>query len=386
MIDRHFVTLLLCYLLFSGIPSFSQYYISGQDPASINWKQISTEKCRIVYPEASERQAQYLANVMDLLTRTEGHSLPGRVPRIPVVLHSESVISNGVTVWAPRRIELYPCPPREVYPEEWLEQLAIHEYRHAIQISNINQGFSRTLSYIFGEQITGGLLGLFIPTWFLEGDATVTETAVTSTGRGRSPRFESDLRSQVLEKGILPYDQAALGSYRRYIPDSYTLGYYLVGQARIKYGPALWEEAMDRVGKYPFMVVPFNSGIRKKSGLWKKGLYKESLVALDSAWKKQRVLTPVTELRPITHRDAASHTGYYHPIPLNDTILVAEKSSLDQVPQFVRINRITGEEKTILIPGTYHERSLSAGSHFLAWSAPVPDTRWGNRSYSVIRL
>ena len=38
------------------------------------------------------------------------------------------------------------------------EQLAIHEYRHSVQINKMNRGFTRALYYIFGEQATGGIL------------------------------------------------------------------------------------------------------------------------------------------------------------------------------------------------------------------------------------
>ena len=156
---------------------YSQYYSTGQDPASIRWRRIKTERYKLIYPAPFEKKAQYLANIMDIICRNETTTLSARVPRIPVILHTQSVTSNGLTVWAPKRIELYPCAPQQTYSEEWLEQLAIHEYRHAIQISKINQGFSKALSYVFGEQITGGILGLYVPTWFLEGDATVTETS-----------------------------------------------------------------------------------------------------------------------------------------------------------------------------------------------------------------
>ncbi len=380
----YLATLFLCYFLAFPRQGFSQYYITGQDPASVRWRQIKAEKFRLIYPETSERQAQYLAHVMDQVVQAGRLTQDAGMPRIPVVLHAQSAISNGLTVWAPRRIELYPCPPREGYPEEWLEQLAVHEYRHAIQLGRVNRGFSRALSYIFGEQITGGILGLFLPAWHLEGDATVAETALTNTGRGRSPRFESDLRAQVLEKGIQSYNQATLGSYRTYVPDAYSLGYYLAGQARVTYGRGAWDEAIGRVGKYPFMVVPFNSGIRSTTGRWKAALYRESLGILDSAWQRQRAETPLIQPRQITHRDPSSYTYYRHPVPLNDTIVVAERISLDGVARFVRIDRITGEEWVILTPGSYHEGSLSVGGKYLAWSAPEPDVRWGNRSYSVI--
>jgi len=181
----------LCVIL-AGIANslFAQYYSTGQDPASIRWSRIKTDSFAIIFPRSWEPQAQYLANILDLTTKYETNSLSAKVPRMPFILHTQSSLSNGITVWAPRRIEFYTCPPQDSYAEEWLEQLALHEYRHAVQLSKMNQGFTKALYYLFGEQAAGAVLGLYIPPWFLEGDATVMETALSNAGRGRLPAFQ----------------------------------------------------------------------------------------------------------------------------------------------------------------------------------------------------
>ncbi|MCK9423852.1 MAG: hypothetical protein M0Q38_14775 [Bacteroidales bacterium] len=376
----------ICLLILLNQHAYTQYYNTGQDPASLRWRQIKTDHYKLIFPEHFEKKAQYLANIMDFVSRNETHSLHARVPRIPVLLHTQSATSNGITVWAPKRIELYPCTPQQTYAEEWLEQLAIHEYRHALQISKINNGFSKALYYIFGEQITGGILGLYVPSWFLEGDATVTETALSKTGRGRSSLFESTLRAQIIEKGPYPFDLATLGSYKTFTPDAYSLGYFLVGQARKHYGDMVWDEALDRVAKFPFMVIPFNSGIRKSTGLWKKQLYKQSLTELDSVWKKQLRETHHTEFRPITRRDPKNFVVYNHPLVLNDSSIVADKSSMDDIDRFVLINRWTGSEKILLTPGFHISGTTSIGGNYLVWSEYEPDLRWGNRDFAEIRI
>ena len=380
-----FLTLIFLLVILSP-QGFSQYYSTGQDPASIRWRQIKTDRYKLIYPVSFEKKAQYLANIMDIICRNETTTLSARVPCIPVLMHTQTVISNGLTVWAPKRIELYTCPPQQTYAEEWLEQLAIHEYRHAVQISKINRGFSKALYYIFGEQITGGILGLYVPSWFLEGDATVTETALTKTGRGRSALFESTLRAQVVEKGIYSYDKATLGSFKTFTPDAYSLGYYLVGQSRKNYGTDLWNTAMDRVAKYPFMVVPFNSGIRKVAGVWKTKLYRQSLTELDSVWKHQLNSSHHPVMRSITKRDTKNHVIYNHPIFLNDTTIIADKSSMDDVDRFVLINRKTGHEKILLTPGYHISGTTSIGGNYLVWSEQETDMRWSNRDYSEIRM
>ncbi len=380
-------TLLLIVFLLSGfLFAQGQYFSTGQDPASVKWKQIRTRDFRIIYPSAFEKTSQYMANILKMVTRQETKTLSARVPRIPILIHSQSVVSNGLTVWAPRRIELYPCPPQNSYAEEWLEQLVIHEYRHAVQISKMNQGFSRILYYIFGEQITGGILGLYVPSWFLEGDATATETALSNSGRGRTAVFENVLRAQLLGKGIYPYDKAVLGSYWDFVPDAYQLGYPLVTQARKTYGTDIWNVALDRTAKYPFMIVPFSSGIRKVSGLTKTRFYHKILSDLTDQWQKQDVKVDCSPIRYITSPKTKFYTSYVHPVLNNDSIIITEKETLDDVDWIISINRHTGKERKLIPLGYSFEESISTSGDYFTWSEWEPDPRWQNRDYSVIRL
>ena len=378
------VTGLILFIQFIVLQLFSQYYSTGQDPASIDWRHIRTEKYNLIYPALFERKAQYLANVLDLVTRYETKTLHAKVPRIPVIIHTASSYSNGLTVWAPKRIELFPCPPQSIYPEEWLEQLAIHEYRHAVQISKMNRGFTKVLYYILGEQGIAAMLGLFIPQWFLEGDATSTETALSYSGRGRLNSFIAPLRAQLLEKKIYSYDKATLGSYKSFIPDQYVLGYHLVAAGRENYGSELWINAMDRSAKLPFMIVPFASSIKKSTSLSKTKFYRNTLQELESSWRKQYSETTYTPLKPITLRDPKNYSLYDHPLHMNDSIIIAEKQSNEDRDFFVMISR-DGKEKRMFTPGNYQAGSDSYSEGLLAWAEYEPDIRWQNRNFSVIR-
>jgi hypothetical protein len=378
------VTVFFLFLQLTASPLFSQYFSTGQDPASIHWKHIKTEKYNLIYPALFENKAQYLANVLDLVTQFETKTLTAKVPRIPILIHATSSYSNGITVWAPKRIELYPCPPQSIYPEEWLEQLAIHEYRHAVQISKMNRGFTKALYYVFGEQGTAAMLGLFIPPWFLEGDATATETALSYTGRGRLNSFASPLRAQLLEKMIYSYDKATLGSYKTFTPDQYVLGYHLVAVGREHYGPELWNNAMDRSAKLPFMIVPFASGIKKSTSFSKTKFYRNTLHELDSLWRRQYSGITYTPFKTITIPDAKNYSKYDHPLHINDSTVIAGKQSNEDHDFFVMVSK-DGREKRIFTPGNYQAGSNSYSEGLLAWAEYEPDIRWENRNYSVIR-
>jgi hypothetical protein len=384
VVKRIFLAFVLLHSLISL--SIAQYYSTGQDPASLRWKQIKTKQFRIIYPESFENRSQYLANIMEMVCREETRTLPAKVPRMPVIIHSQSSQSNGLTVWAPRRIEFYPCPPQDSYPEEWLEQLAIHEYRHAVQVSKMNQEYTRVLSFIFGEQALGAVLGLYIPPWFLEGDAVCTETALSNSGRGRTCNFESILRAQLLEKGPYSYDKAVLGSYRTFTPDAYELGYPMVAMARKEYGTGIWNTALDRTAIFPFMIVPFSSGIRKETGLTKTRFYRHTMDQLLQEWKKQDERVVPTDFRFVTKRDPKNFSRYNHPVLLNDSTIVSEKECLDYPDRFVRIDRSSGKEKLLLTLGSSSDESVSVCGDYLVWTEFRPDPRWNNRDYSVIRV
>jgi hypothetical protein len=380
-------SVLLIAFIFSCIPEClqAQYYSTGQDPASLHWSQIKTDKYKILYPSTYEAHAQYVARIMDKVWKYETLTLKAKLPRIPIIIHTESSQSNGVTVWAPKRIEFFPTTDPDAYAEEWLEQISIHEYRHSLQINKMNRGFTRALYYIFGEQATGGILGAFVPTWFLEGDATVTETALTKTGRGRTGRLEEVLRAQLLEKGSYNFNKATLGSYNTYIPNAYELGYYLVGMGRKDYGPGIWDYSLDHVAKYPFMVVPFADGIKRMSGLSKVKWYKKSLAELDSIWKEQDLKTPRTLSGMVSRRNPKDYTTFTHPLYLTDSLIIAERSSNEDVDRFVEILP-DGSEKKLVRVGAYLDGSNSVARDLIAWAEYEPDIRWANRDYSCIKL
>ena len=384
---RFFQSAIIAIFIISLIPlsSRGQFFSTGQDPASLRWRQIKTGNYSIIYPSTYETHAQYTARIMDNVWRYETKTLTAKPPRIPIIIHTQSSLANGVTVWAPKRIEFYPTPDPDAYAEEWLEQLAIHEYRHAVQINKMNKGFTRALYYILGEQATGGILGAFIPTWFLEGDATATETALTKTGRGRAGWFEAILRAQLLEKGSYNFNKATLGSFKTFVPDAYELGYYLVGMGRKDYGPKLWDYSLDHVAKYPFMIIPLADGIKRTTGLTKVKWYRKSMNELDSIWKEQDRNTPKTGSRMISIRNARNYKVFTHPLYLNDSTIIAERQSNEGVDCFVKILP-NGKEKKLFQTGAYQDGSNSISGDLIAWAEYEPDLRWGNRDYSSIKI
>ncbi|NQU84933.1 MAG: hypothetical protein HQ541_04160, partial [Mariniphaga sp.] len=340
---------LLFLLLIFGFIASSQYFQTGQDPASIKWRQINSENFQLIYPEDYENQAQRMANILEKVYNYGSHSLNHNPRKISVIPHTQTVKSNGLLAWAPRRVELYTTPHQSIYPQDWLKQLAIHEFRHVVQVDKISQSLPQIISLLLAQQGAALVTGAYLPFWFLEGDAVVTETATGKTGRGRFPSFLMETQAQVIEKGIYSFDKAYLGSYKDFVPDHYKMGYYLVGGARNHFGPKLWENTVSNVGKKPFSITPFKSAVKSFTGMNQNQLYKFVFDSLQTEWQKidKTYLNPV-QLEITNPIKIFTNYRYSHFIGTDS--LLTYKSALNAVSKFIIIDS-DGIENNLITPG-----------------------------------
>ncbi|MCD6091606.1 MAG: hypothetical protein J7J72_08910 [Bacteroidales bacterium] len=370
-------------LLFSLLPNLikAQYYAGGQSPANLKWKQINSNYFQIIFTEGFENQANYVANVLEYARVLDGKTLQNHPPKISVLLYNRTIVSNAEVGWAPRRIEFFTQPPQDIYAQEWFQQLALHEYRHVVQIDKMHQGLTRILYALFGQQITVGVYGLYVPWWFIEGDAVVMETALSKSGRGRQPAFEMELRAQLLQKGAYSYDKAVHGSYKVYTPTHYHLGYYLVGYGRAKYGADLWNNALNNVAKKPYSITPFSNSIKTQTGLNKEQFYKLALSDLDSIWKQQDSKIMKTPFHLLTH--STSYIDYLNPSFITDNKVIAIKKDFEDVGRIVSIDT-SGLEEKIITPGSYFPETLSVKNGLICWAEYDFDPRWTYQSFTKI--
>jgi hypothetical protein len=380
-----FSAIIICILSFIyAYDANAQYYNTGQEPASIRWKQIKTTHFKLVFPDYYEENARKLAGYLDTVYKYASATLDHHPKRIPLWLHTQSATSNALVAWAPKRMEFYTTPGQDMYAQPWLEQLSIHEYRHVVQVDKLNQGFTKVLSWIFGQQGTAAVLGLYVPSWFMEGDAVVTETGLSYSGRGRQPLFEMKMRAIALEKGPYTYDKASMGSYRDFLPNQYELGYFLVAEGRRKYGPEIWEHSLNRIARRPYMVTPFQKGIKDISGKKKLPFYDECMSSLQAAWQKQDDVTLIANSQQLSP-PSRIYTNYSFPLFINDSTVLAIKSALEELTLFVSIGP-EGKEEVIFKPGFLKKESLSYAAGQICWVETRPDLRWSNRSTTIIRI
>ena len=365
----------------------AQFYESGTEPLSVRWQQINTDHFRVIYPTDAVQDGQRAANALEYIYRAEGKTLKHYPAKIPVVLHNRTVISNGFVSWAPKRSEWFLTPPQDNYAQDWLYQLAVHEYRHVVQIDKLNQGITKAVGFVTGQQAVGAMSSL-VPLWFLEGDAVATETALTNAGRGRNPAFEMPLRTIALSGEYQKYDKALFGSYRDHVPNHYELGYQIVSWTREHYGAKTFDTSVDFVARKPYSIIfcpPFRLGIKKETGHYTWQLYQNALSDLTNRWRQQEMRTKYDSITPITKHANRIYTNYRSPHYLNDSTFVALKTSMAQIAQWVKIN-CEGREQTLHTPGYINSERVSYSNGLLAWTELVQDVRWSNRSYSVVKI
>jgi hypothetical protein len=376
--------MVLILLLFVLASLDAQFYEYGQDAGSLKWQQFKTPNYKVIYPEGLDSLAGAFANRLEYFYPHLGAPLDHAHSPMPVIIHNESAFSNGVFVWAPKRLEIFTNPDPNGYHQDWLSQLALHEGRHAFQIDKLNQGFTKGLSYLGGEQMVGAM-AIFLPYWYLEGDAVDAETRLSNTGRGRQPSFEMGLKAQILETGkIYSFSKATMGSYRHYIPNHYELGYLMVRHGRRNYGEKFWIDFQQYAARKPFLLNPTYFSMKKYGFKSKKQFYFQALDAYRQHWMVTaagRSQTPYTDWNTKRSRH---YTSYTFPHAISGSMVFALKRGIDQIPEFIFLGK-NGEEKRMYRPGFLNSGRVSFSGSHVVWDEFVPDLRWSNRNYSVIR-
>lgn len=375
----------LCFLSGLFYNAHAQLTGMGQDPSSVRWRQIQTKKFKLVYDTCYENQAQKVAAILDYSLSIAGNTLHQSLAKTPVLLHNHHAISNGFVTVMPNRMEFYTVPPQDQPAVGWFELLSIHEGRHQAQMLRMNASYLRYSRYLFGEGLWGANAALQAPSWFYEGDAVTTETALTNSGRGRLPSFVMATRARLLETHRpFHFRKAWHGSYKDYVPNQYEFGYLMVAYNRLKYGTGLWESTLQGIADSPLpgVTTPFLDAIRNRTFKNRRQLYNETYRALDSIWTAENLHLSLTSFDRVTQKPF-SYTNYTSPV-VTEGKLVAYRRGLSFTPAVFSIDRNTGEVKKLFEPGYILSEKISAQGNWIYWDEYRHDSRWANRSYAVI--
>lgn len=367
-------SLITIIFVFFNLFSLAQYYVNGQDPFSIKWKKIETPHFKIIFSEDISSMGRAYAGYFEEIYKSGGVTLGHNPRKIPVIIHNQNVFSNGEVAWVPRRMNLYTIGSQTGNAQPYAQQLALHEFRHVVQIDKLNTSNTRFLFYLFGEQAIGAVLGWHVPLWFLEGDAVVYETGSSRDGRGRVPDFTMKLKAQVSDDGLYSYSKAQFGSFKDFVPNHYELGYQLTSIARQKYGADIWSKTMSNVAESPISANAFSKGIKTITGLPERKLYQESMEYFTEEFCDEKLAKP---------QKTDDYINYYSPYVYGDNI-ISYKTSYNDIPRIV-ITDAGGNDKSLIAPGYLFDQTFSYNDSLVVWNE-VKRTRWENDNYNRIVL
>jgi hypothetical protein len=378
------ISLIGLLLFITALQSISQYYVTGQDPASLKWKQIVTAHFTIIFPESFSGMAGHYASLLEESYTNAQTLYPEARTKIPVIIHNYSMESNGYVVWAPKRMELYPLPGQDNLPLDPARLLTMHEVTHVMEMASLNKGFTKILSYLLGEQSIG-ITSATVPTWALEGDAVYAETFFSESGRGRSNAFMQEAKAiSAGENGIYNYNKTLFGSYRDFTPDHYIFGYAMMNYLRAT-SPDAWKDAISFSARNPFLINPVNLSLRGSTGITKKKLFTTTFDTLKAQWASKEKSSPKTIYPSLNPDKKGEYENYYSPFCTGKGKYIALKSSLSETQHFVVIDAETGREKKLLSTGYIYPAVFSYAQGTVVWAEYKPDPRWENRNYSVIK-
>ncbi len=368
------------------IPAQAQSVLEN-NPPSVKWSQVMTPNFRVLYSAGFEDQAQRVANSLERVRETGAKSLGSTPRRMTFILQNQSAVSNGFVSILPRRSEFYGMPTQDYNfagTNDWLDMLTVHEYRHVVQYKHATRGFNKAIYYLFGSISLAGMSQAAAPPWFWEGDAVVTETALTPSGRGKIPNFSLLMKTNLLEGRRFNYHKLVLGSYRHNIPDEYRFGYHMVSYLRRRTNdPAIWGKVTARSWNVPFIPFAFSNAIKKEAGLYVTDLYAEMADQLTAEWRQQLEDIELTPFVRVNRRRTRAYTDYMYPQALADGNVLAMKRGIGDIQQFVLLK---GGEEKIFTPGIVNNTGmLSAEGDIVVWNEYGFDPRWRVLNYSQVK-
>lgn len=366
---------------------------SGQEletlPASTKWSQIKTSNFNLIFPNGFESEANRTANILETIHEPASKTLGVRPRSFSVILQNQNAISNGFVTIGPRRSEFF-TTYRQDYKQlgnvDWIEHLAVHEYRHMVQFEKAYQSRINKLLYLaFGEYGVGFGAGIAAPSWFWEGDAVGTETSFTRTGRGRTPDFSLQFKANLLDKGGFSYNKQHLTSFKDFVPNHYRTGYFMTTYFKNKYGADIWDKIIQRSFRFPFIPFVFSNAIKKETGLNLNQNYKGMLSEMKTLYTKQIENTALRTKGALNKRKKSVYTDYHYPKMVDSGNIIALKSGFSDTEKYVSIDA-KGNESTLFTSGIINDPGfLSINNNTILWTEFEFDPRWLKKTYSVIK-
>ena len=379
---KYLLLFIFCFLFV--VVARAQYYNIGTESATVKWKQIKTEKFIIIYPDGLDSVAQRYAWLFDQSYEAVAAPMRTNLSKTPVVLHPYNVNSNGHVIWAPRRMELLTIPPTNSYVQMWDRQLVLHETRHIAQMNKLKDGFFKYLHFFLGEQAESIAAGVYLYSWFLEGDATVAETANSEAGRGRQAEFLMPIKAFLLNDYNFSWDTWLNQSYRYNIPNQYQLGYLLSSYAYKEGGSEIFGNMLEYTTHNPLKIPPPSHGLKKYGGFDSNELYQQAFAYMKEQWLREDSAKKISaNLQQMEFPKTEKYRSYRSVVAADTQTVIAVRSDFDEPRRLVSVDK-TGDEKNLKYLGQINS-TVKRQNNFLYWTAAVPHERWEQVSYSIVQ-
>ncbi|MEP6746853.1 MAG: hypothetical protein ABJB86_03955 [Bacteroidota bacterium] len=369
---------IVCFVLFLVVAIAAHAQRFGGNPPSVKWQQVSNDAARVIFPAGMDTSASRVAAIDEQLNKITLHTIGQRRKRIDIVLHPNTIVSNGYVALAPFRSEFYLTPSQnsfELGSLPWQDMLAIHEYRHVQQYNNFNVGLSHGFRIVFGQSGQELANAIAIPNWFWEGDAVFQETLVSQQGRGRLPFFFDDYRSLWLAGKNYSYMKLRNGSLQDFTPDHYRLGYMLVAYGREKYGDDFWKKVTHDAAAFKGLFYPFQRAVKEYSGKRFNAFTQDAF----AYFKKQ---SADEESAAEKHRHFVADEEF--PAYADSSSLVYVKTTYKKVPAFVEKNGTA--ERTIRVKDVSIDNQFTYRSGKIVYASYRPATRWAWNDYNELQV
>ena len=382
---KHFCCLFVCAFMAISVlyapKVYGQYVINGTAPASTRWMQVKGDTYKVVYPQGADSLAKRYLWLLEQNSRAVMLGLGEIKPsKIPVVLYNQTANSNGMVVWAPKRMELFTLPMHRSYPIKWDEQLALHEMRHVGQMTHFTKGVWGVLEYLLGQQSPSIGVGLYGSRWLLEGDAVVAETELTNAGRGRNAEFMEYYRASFLEGKMRNWDKWKHGSYKYYTPNIYTMGYLINSTVRYRscnYGYA--GEIFDTYVKRFYNPAIVDFAFKKKVGATPNDFFTQGQEMMASIWQQELALRGnITEPEEVLQKRERGYQEYMSPVQVGKDSLLYIKYSYNSP---VRLVLVQGGKEEVLRSFSSSAKEFRCSGDYIYFTENVPSSRWSNAVY-----
>ena len=368
----------------------AQFYVTGDDPGRLKWYSIETDNFKVIYPEGTDSLARVYAEKIERfripVSLTTGYlSGQGDGKKMPVIMHAYNA-ANGSVAWAPKRMDLFTLPSAyDPEPMPWSTMLSVHESRHVTQMQFGMTRAQKPFTWVFGE-MWNILVSLIYPGISnMEGDAVITETAWTPSGRGRTADFLNYYWVAFDNGDFRNWDKWRFVSQVNNAPNYYSLGYLTIGGFRYLYDcPEFMNAGYDLASHRPYNLGAFYTTTKKLTGKKFNKAFLEVCDTMYTLWKADaEARKPYIPSEQVTS-DRRFYTEYKNNTVAGNDLYAIRKGHID-VPTLVRIDSTGKETRISSFASDAGRMWWDEDSKRLYWSETSTDERWSLQTKSKIR-